>query len=72
MTAIIWCNGEEVLTFSCANQPLPRVGEHIHVERDVRRIYVVESVLWSYRFIPVSDSYPMADHRVEIHVRGDV
>jgi hypothetical protein len=68
MTAIIWCKEKEVLTLY--EQPIPRIGEQIVVERNGRKTYRVEDVLWSYRFIPTANlARPMTDHRIEIHVR---
>lgn len=67
MTAIIWCEDQEVMTL--CDQPIPRIGELIVVEREGRKTYRVEDVLWSYRFIQTANPHPMIDHRIEIHVR---
>lgn len=69
MTAIAFCGDEEVVSFFSSEQPIPRIGEQIVVEKDTRRTFRVFDVIHSSRVIPVAENRtPMFDRRIEIHV----
>lgn len=69
MTALIWCKNEHLLCFQ--NECLPQVGETIIVEKpnQDRRTFIVQKVVWSFRFLSVTAPNPVEYHRVEIHVK---